>query len=354
MEDASYNIGTMVAANAGKPGGACGGCRRVDEDTLRGSRVISVNLEGSDVGGGGGSYVLRRGPSSQSFDSVQTLDLSKCHATDKEELLVEKCRSGNIAKEMRRLYPVNKNLKQDYETPYLPAGQLMKLVIHSSWGDPYYVGLHSVDLIDVRGNIIDVNGVGACPRGLSSIGVSNDSRIPENLVEGGGSHSQGKGGGVGGWLAPLVASLPASNNNDFAPGHPQENVLFFCLDAPQHIAAMRIRNYERTPNRGVRDFSVWIDGQIVYRGFMNRVGTDKNGHIILFCGIPEVLKAVNVEGTNRRGELVYCGGNIQDVLCIDEKVVRERAKFMNEPPDPCAEGVKADLNKRPKTGRVAH
>jgi len=272
--------------------------------------------------------------------------LSKCQSRNAEDLLVEKCRSGPIAKKLRTMYKVNRNLKQDYETPFLPAGQLLKMVIHSSWGDPYYVGLNSIELIDVEGKVIGVDAIGACPSGLNSIGVMNDARVVENLVNNNNSSEESENIG---WLAPLVASLPKSEENDVAPGHAGENVLFMGLDAPTHIAAIRINNYDRTPNRGVRDFSLWLDGVILYRGYMNRQRSksEDKGHVVLFSGIEEVLQKVGV-----KGGISYCGEDIQDVLCIDEKIVREKSKFMNEPPDPCAEGVKADLSKRPKTGRI--
>lgn len=50
-------------------------------------------------------------------------------------------------------------MKQDYETPFLPAGQLIKMVIHSSWGDPYYVGLDGFDILDVHGQVVNVEKV---------------------------------------------------------------------------------------------------------------------------------------------------------------------------------------------------
>jgi len=317
-----------------------------DEDSLRGGRVVSVSLFGSDgneVVGAGGGYVLRRGPSCGEFNFMQTLELAKPHATEEVDLLNEISDHRN-AKILRQAFKVNSNKFQDYETPFLPCGQLVKIVIHSSWGDPYYVGLNSIEMLDVKGNIIGVKSIGACPSDLSSIGMK-DGRVADNLIS----------GNSGGWLAPLVASLPKSESRGVAPGHSGENVIFLCFDKPEHIAACRLRNYERTPNRGVRDLSLWVDGAIVYRGFMNRAETSSHsgrGHVILFSGINEVLNRVGVTKENRKSELTYCGGDCQDVLCIDETVVRERAKFMNEPPDPCAEGVQADIAKRPKTGSI--
>lgn len=173
--------------------------------------------------------------------------------------------------------------------------------------------------------------------------------MPENLVRGGREH--------GGWLAPLAASLGSDMGSHFAPGHAHENVLFLCLDDPAHIAGIRIRNYSRTVERGVRDFSLWVDGHIVYRGYMNRADRVKGGvgggrgHAVLFCGEPAVLGKL---GIREKSDLFYCGAETQDVECIDERVVREKSKFSSLPADPSAFGVKADLGRRPQTGVARH
>lgn len=117
------------------------------------------------------------------------------------------------------------------------------------------------------------------------------------------------------------------------------------MDEPTHIGAVNIFNYGKTPKRGVRDFSLFIDGLIVYRGYAERSDRVKNGHSILFCGEESVLEAVG-GGKN----LTYCGVDTQDVECIDEGVVRIKSRFKDGPViDPCAEGVKSDLSRRPRT-----
>jgi hypothetical protein len=46
---------------------------------------------------------------------------------------------------------------QDYETPLHPTGLLLRLAIHSSWGDAYYVGLEGLQVYDLRGDEVEVD-----------------------------------------------------------------------------------------------------------------------------------------------------------------------------------------------------
>ena len=301
-----------------------------DEDTLRGARVMSVSLKGYEGSSAWncGAFNVRRAPSCASFDYKQVLVLGKPHAMEAADLMEKGGRKLNFKK--------CQYLRQDYETPFLPAGQLVKMVIHSSWGDPYYVGLDAFEILSVEGRAVKIDGVGGCPRN-----VDGDHRVPENLVA--------RAGAAGSWLAPLAASLGDEMKASFAPGHYGENVLFFCMDDITHIAGIRLSNYKKNAMRGVRDFSLWVDGQIVYRGFMDRGDrAGAKGHAILFCGEKVVCDALGVGG---KADLFYCGAETQDVECIDEMVVRERSKFSSLPADPSAYGVKADLGRRPSTGQ---
>ncbi|GMH74882.1 hypothetical protein TL16_g06583 [Triparma laevis f. inornata] len=305
----------------------------VDEDSLRGAAVCSVSLKNCEKLGSYpiGAYRLRRGPSVASFDYSQTLELSKPHSIEFDDLL-NLDKKGGMKRLISNFKPCN-NLRQDYETPFLPCGMLLKLVVHGGWGDPYYVGLDKFEICDAYGKKVKVKEVGACPKDLSSIGIVDDVRVAQNLVN----------GDEAPWLAPLAVSM--SEGGDVAPGYENENVVYFTLDEPTHIGAVKIFNYGKTPKRGVRDFSLFIDGLIVYRGYAERSDRVKNGHSILFCGEESVLEAVG-GGKN----LTYCGVDTQDVECIDEGVVRIKSRFKDGPViDPCAEGVKSDLSRRPRT-----
>ena len=137
-----------------------------DEDTLRGASVVSVTLKNCGSGGNYpvGAFHLRRGPSFAGFDYGQTLELANPHGITPDDLL------GGPREGMSQLgkrFKPCPNMRQDYETPFLPCGSIVKVVIHGGWGDKYFVGLDKFEIFDPYGKIVGVVEVGASPKDLS-------------------------------------------------------------------------------------------------------------------------------------------------------------------------------------------
>lgn len=51
------------------------------------------------------------------------------------------------------MIPFNK----DYEVPLMPQGFVYQIMIFSSWGDSYYVGLNGIEFVGINSHQIKLN-----------------------------------------------------------------------------------------------------------------------------------------------------------------------------------------------------
>jgi hypothetical protein len=154
---------------------------------------------------------------------------------------------------------------------------------------------------------------------------------------------------------------------------PRENTLFVMFPYPVAVSLLRIYNYSKTPARGVKEIAISVDGLDVYMGTLESSDRENHdlggGQSIVFTADPKVTVTpvwsiahapwVNFSphkfitstcqvAMREKDRVTYCGGGECDVLCIDEKKVMIRSRTMYAA-NPNAEGVSADVDKRPKT-----
>eukprot|EP00887_Chlorella_sp_A99_P000656 scaffold5.g656.t1 len=182
----------------------------------------------------------------------------------------------------------------DWFASALPCGFRLKLVLLSSWGDPHYVGLCGIEVVDAaRGPLaLRPSQICACeataPSSVAALpGMAADARTPDKLVDGDTS-----GAPAHSWLAPLAAALgraapeggrasgacaaaPAARAAGSCAGAAEAacgpcNVVEVALDAPALLGALRVWNYARTPARGAREAEVYLDEQLVWKGLLQR------------------------------------------------------------------------------------
>jgi hypothetical protein len=276
-----------------------------EEDSLRGAQRISIILDGkwhSD-------HHLRPAPGRSHVDFGQTVYFGPRLAKP-QNVRVPPTLSAD-------------DLLGDFETPELPTGSCLRFVLHSTFGDAYYVGLDAIKLLDEAGNAVQVEPrqVSALPHSCRSLGAAyaTDARLPENLLCGDGC-----------WLAPNRVSLAGTPGEALLP---EENEVYVFLEERTRLSQISITNYTKTPSRGVREVSVWLDGLLLARV---RLRAQEAAQHLLF-------------GPTRFKALRDFKVETQDVLCIDENTVKVKSKNMFET-DPCAEGVFQALNtQRPTT-----
>jgi len=277
-----------------------------EEDSVRGAKSISIFLDGkwhSD-------HHLRPAP-------------GRCHVDFGQRVLLSPRRAPPQMVRVAAPAISPDDLLGDFETPELPTGSYLRFVLHSTYGDAYYVGLDAIKLLDEAGNAVQVEPrqVSASPHSCRSLGAAyaTDARLPENLLCGDGC-----------WLAPNRVSLSGTPGEALLP---EENEVYVFLEERTRLSQISITNYTKTRARGVGELSVWLDGLLLARVRLR--AQEAPQHLLFGSTRFKALRDYKVE--------------TQDVLCIDENTVKVKSKNMFET-DPCAEGVfQAMKTQRPTT-----
>lgn len=78
------------------------------------------------------------------------------------------------------------------------------------------------------------------------------------------------------WLAPFKntkSNAAANCKPSEAASKREPNFVCFMFDRPTCVSAIQLWNYKKTPNRGVNEYELEVDGCQIYRGFLKQEST---------------------------------------------------------------------------------